>query len=370
MKRVLVSVTNDLTTDQRVDKVSQTLIKQGFEVVLIGRSLPSSIPISRSYATRRMRLFFKSGPFFYGEYNIRLFFLLLFSKVDVLLANDLDTLLSNYLVSKLRGVPLVYDSHELYTEVPELINRPRVQAIWKKIEGYIFPKLQSVYTVNKSIADIYSAKYEVPVEVIKNLPNDSLLLKRKERKDLGIPANRKVVILQGAGINIDRGGEELIEAISLLPEFFLVVVGSGDVIDILKQRTIELNITNRVLFQSKVPYDEMMQYTLNADLGVTLDKDTNLNYRYSLPNKIFDYLKAGIPVLSSDLPEIRLVVEEFDVGAIVSSHNPNEIALAIRSLLSDEERILRCRENAKFAAAKLNWQSQEPLLMNIFKKFV
>lgn len=370
MKRVLISVTNDLSTDQRVAKIAGTLVGLGFEVTLIGRKLSGSLPIDRPYKTKRMQLLFNKGPLFYAEYNLRLFFVLLFSRVDVLLANDLDTLLANFLASKLKSVALVYDSHEYYTEVPELVSRPRVQAVWKRIESFIFPKLKHVYTVNESIAQIYREMYKVPVEVIRNLPLKQQLQKTKNRAELGLPLDKRVIVLQGAGINVDRGGEELIEAMLLLPHYFLVIVGSGDVVETLKSRSSELGIEDRVLFKPKMHYIDMMQYTLNADLGVTLDKDTNLNYRYSLPNKIFDYLKAGIPVLSSNLPELRKVIENYDFGLILPAHQPEIIAQSIKEIFEVESRLLRWRENAKFAADKLNWESQEEKLAEIYRPFV
>jgi glycosyltransferase involved in cell wall biosynthesis len=370
MKRVLISVTNDLSTDQRVAKIAGSLMAMGFEVKLIGRKLPGSLALNRPYKTKRMSLLFNKGPLFYAEYNLRLFFVLLFSRADVLLANDLDTLLANFIASRIKSVELVYDSHEYYTEVPELVSRPRVQAVWKQIESFIFPRLKHVYTVNESIAEIYRAMYKVPVEVIRNLPSKQHLEKTKNREELGLPVDKKVIVLQGAGINVDRGGEELIEAMALLPNYFLVIVGSGDVIDSLKTRSRELGIEQRILFKPKMPYNEMMQYTLNADLGVTLDKDTNLNYRFSLPNKIFDYLKAGLPVLSSNLPELRKVIETYDLGLILKAHQPEVIAQTVKGIFQDETRLLRWRENAKFAAAKLNWESQEEKLAEFYGPFV
>ncbi len=140
MKRIIVSVTNDLTTDQRVAKVCDTLTKMGFSVLLIGRKLKNSENINRNYKIVRFRLLFNKGFLFYAEYNLRLFFKLLFLKKDVLLSNDLDTLLPNYLIHKIFKTKLVYDSHELFTEVPELTNRPFVQKFWLTIEKNIFTK--------------------------------------------------------------------------------------------------------------------------------------------------------------------------------------------------------------------------------------
>lgn len=370
MKRVILSVTNDLSTDQRVDKVARSLQKMGFQVVLIGRLLPESVPLRRDYPCHRMKLWFRKGALFYAEYNLRLFFLLMTTRADIHLANDLDTLLANYLAAKLKKRTLVYDSHEYYTEVPELKGRKHVQKFWLRIEQWIFPKLKYVYTVNQSIARIYEDLYRVPVKVVRNLPESEEIAKILCREELGLPTDKFIVILQGSGINIDRGGEELVEAMAYLPECFLVIVGSGDVIEQLKSQSKIRKLSGRILFRPKMPYDEMMQYTLNADLGVTLDKDTNLNYRYSLPNKIFDYMKAGIPVLSSNLPELRRIIEEYQIGTIVTSHNPEEIARAIERVRSNPVQCRQWSENTKFAKSVLNWQNQEEVLASIFRKFV
>ena len=145
-KKIIVSVTNDISTDQRVHKVCQSLESMGFEVILWGRKLSFSQVLYRSYTTKRMTLLFSSGPLFYLEYNFRLFLILLFSKSHLLLSNDLDTLLANFLVSKCKGIPLVYDSHELFPEVPELQNRSFVKSIWEKLEYFLLPKLEYTYT--------------------------------------------------------------------------------------------------------------------------------------------------------------------------------------------------------------------------------
>ena len=171
MKRAIVSVINDLATDQRVHRHCLCLADNDFHVQLVGRKLNSSAALDvRSYQMHRFDLPFEKGPLFYATYNIRLFFYLLFSKVDLLFSNDLDTLLPNYLVSKMKGVDLIYDSHEFFTEVPEIQDRPMVKNFWKKLESFLLPKLKLTMTVNRSIANCYHQAYGVVMKVHRNLP--------------------------------------------------------------------------------------------------------------------------------------------------------------------------------------------------------
>src|SRR6056297_1687310 len=170
-KRIIVSVTSDLVSDNRVHKVCTTLHHAGFNVLLAGRKLPQSLPLaSRSYDTRRFRLLFRKGPLFYLCFNLRLLFFLLVSKADVLLANDLDALPANFLASKVKRCPLVYDSHELFPEVPELVDRPRIKRIWEWLERKMVPGLAHAFTVRESIARYYREKYGTSFRVVRNVP--------------------------------------------------------------------------------------------------------------------------------------------------------------------------------------------------------
>jgi len=370
-KRVIVSVINDLVTDQRVKKTCQTLTNLGFEVVLIGRKLQHSLPMdSRPYPVRRMRLLFTKGPFFYACFNFRLFFFLVFHKADLLISNDLDTLFPNYLISKLKKKPLVYDSHEYFTEVPELVNRKSVQCTWERIEKWIFPKLKNIITVNDSIADLYEKKYGVRPAVVRNISAQKQVENLKSRAELGLPENSKILILQGSGINIQRGAEEMVEAMQYIDHAVLLIVGGGDVIELLKKMVAKLNLTERVIFKSKQPHNQLSNLTNLADIGLTLDKDTNINYRYSLPNKLFDYIQAGIPVIASQLIEIKKIIEKYEIGDFIPNHNPKQIADKINEVLANQELIAKWKKNVTFAASNLNWETEEQVLNKIFAQYV
>jgi glycosyltransferase involved in cell wall biosynthesis len=370
VKRVIVSVTNDLATDQRVDKVCNTMLGMGFTVTLVGRRKTDSSGLEpRPYQTHRMRLLFEKGPFFYAEYNLRLFFHLLIQRVDLLVSNDLDTLLPNYLISQIRRIPVVYDSHEYYTQTPELVNRPRVQRIWKIIERLIFPRLRDVITVNESISGIYESEYKVPVQVVRNIPKLEDYPVTETRNSLGLPGDKHIILMQGAGINIQRGAEEAVEAMQFLDGCILLIIGGGDVIKIIKEKSKALDLTGKIIFMPKMPYAKLRQYTANADIGLTIDKDTNLNYRFSLPNKLFDYIHSGLPVLASPLPEIKKIVEQYKVGSFIENHEPRHIAEKISSMLADPVKMAYYKANCIPAAQELNWQKEEIVLKEIYSKY-
>ncbi|MFT5902937.1 MAG: glycosyltransferase involved in cell wall biosynthesis, partial [Bacteroidia bacterium] len=369
LKRAIVSVINDLSTDQRVHKHCMLLSNLGYDVLLIGRQKSDSIPLDkRPYNTHRMQLPFEKGPLFYACYNLALFLNLLTRKSSLLFSNDLDTLLPNFLASRILGGKLIYDSHEFFTEVPELVSRPRVQSIWKKLEYWILPKLKNTLTVNGSIAGLYKQEYGADMLVVRNIPSAvNQSISKKSRTELGLPENKKLIILQGSGINVDRGAEESVEAMQYLENAVLLIIGSGDVIPDLKQRVIKLNLKDRVLFKDRMPYQEMMAHTNLADLGLTLDKDTNINYRFSLPNKVFDYIHAGIPVLASNLVEVKKVVEEFDFGEIAANHNPKDLARKIDEMLKSDK-VEFWKANSVKASKELSWEKETELLKSMIEK--
>ena len=367
-KKVIISVISDLVTDQRVNRAALTLHNQGMEVTLIGRSLKRSLPLEiRPYKTVRFNLWFEKGTLFYACYNIRLFLYLLFKKADIYLSNDLDTLTANFIASKLKKVRLVYDSHEYFTEVPELVSRPIIRSIWLMIERCIFPRLSDVMTVNESIAGIYKAKYRVAVKVVRNLPFRAEISEpAMNRKQWGIPEEATIFLFQGAGINVDRGAEESIDAILLVPDAVLVFVGGGDVIHQLKNKVASSGIDGKFFFIPMQPLNELNRFTRMADFGLTLDKNSNLNYKYSLPNKLFDYIQARLPVLATDLTEVRNIIEKYDVGLITSSNDPYILAEKMIDIMSDDMRLARWKKNLNLAAVELCWENEQQIFLSLF----
>jgi glycosyltransferase involved in cell wall biosynthesis len=366
--RIAFSVTNCICFDQRVLKIAGTLSSFNCDITIIGRRLgeccdTNSVP----FRTRRIRMLFTKGFLFYKFYNIRLFFYLLFHKYDILVANDLDTLLPNYLVSKLKSSPLVYDSHEYFTGVPELNGRPFVRSVWKTIEKKIFPRLKHVMTVSDSVASQYETEYGIRPAVVRNCSPASSGISAFPKKELGIDNENLLLVFQGGGINIDKGGEELIEAMAITENISLLIVGSGDVLPDLKQKVSDLRLSDRIKFFPKMPWEDLMRYTRSADAGLCIEKDTNLNYRFSLPNKLFDYISAGKPVIASGLPEVKEIIEGHDCGVIIPAVTPEEISKAIISLRDDRELLNKLEQNAVTACEILNWETESKKVIDFYK---
>ena len=369
--KVAFSVTNCICYDQRVIKIAGTVSKLGCDITIIGRRSgdccnSDSVP----FRTKRFKMIFKKGFLFYKFFNIRLFFYLLFHDYDLLVSNDLDTLLANFIVSKLKKLPLVYDSHEYFTGVPEIQNRPFVKWVWKSIEKSIFPRLKNVMTVSEPIASLYEKMYDVRPLVVRNLSKSAIDITSYSRLELDIAPTDFLVVIQGTGINIDKGAEELIEAVNILSGVTLLIVGSGDVLPQLKQQVKNLNLEYKVKFIQKVPWEILMKYTKSADIGMCIEKDTNLNYRFSLPNKLFDYIAAGIPVVVSDLPETGKIISENNCGLIIGRVTPEDISNVLSELKNNPVLLSELRKNAVLASEKLNWESESEKVKEFYNKII
>jgi glycosyltransferase involved in cell wall biosynthesis len=367
-RRVIVSVSNDLVTDQRVKKQCEELENAGYEVLLLGRVMPSSLSLERPYKVHRANLPFNNGPLFYASLNVFLFFKILFSRCDLLWANDLDTLPATWLVSVLRGKKLVYDSHEYFTEVPEIAHKPLVKGIWKFFERLCIGRASIIITVSPSIARLLQTNYSLTeVITVRNVPKAAGKMQRREKKALGLDETTFTLLLQGNGINMNRGGEELIEAMKHIENAQLLVIGNGDAIPELKRMTNELGLGEKITFLPRMPYREMMQYTAAADIGFSLDKSDNINYQYSLPNKIFDYAMAGLPMVVSSVPEVASFVEKNGIGEVIEVRS-EAIAKAVNALLKDTDRLQMYKENALGLAPNLSWESEFRPVLEKLKK--
>lgn len=361
--RFVISVTNDLTIDQRVNRIATTLVEAGHEVLVVGRQRKASIPLlEQPYQTHRLRMFFEEGKFFYLEYAVRLFFFLLFRRFDILWSNDMDTLLPNWMAARVKGKRVIYDSHEYWTEVPELISRPGTRKVWHWLEKRLFPRADAAVTVNPSIAEIYSEIYKMDVASLRNLPWHKGEL--EQRNEIG-----KVILYQGA-LNKGRGIDLMIDALEYLPGYELWIIGYGPVGQELREHAARHAWRDRVVFKGLIAFEKLGPITQQAAIGMSLEEDLGASYHYASPNKVYDYIQAGVPVLVSDLPEMRRVVDDHGVGEVLlnSERTPEAMAARIRGMVEQESKWWDCHKACDKARDVLCWEKERQVLGEIIDK--
>lgn len=357
MKKILFAVTTDLNYDQRMQRICTSLARNGYDVLLVGRQWRVSKPLLPvPYEQHRLRCFFQKGKFFYLEYNLRLFFFLLFQKADAYGAADLDAAVPVTLKAKLAGKPFVFDAHEYFPEVPEVVVRPKIKKIWQAVEKFVVPKSALRYTVTASLAQIFEKNYGYSFGVVRNIS----VLKPY------VPTEKpvKYLLYQGA-VNAGRGLELLLEVMPEI-EAELWICGQGEVLELLQNRAAELGITHKVKFLGYVLPADLEIITRNAYIGINLLENLGLSYYYSLSNKFFDYLHAGIPQVVINFPEYEILNQEFEVGLTIPLET-EPLKAALNSLLNDEKRYAELVKNCLVAREVWNWQEEEKKLISLYE---
>lgn len=362
-KRILFSVTNDLSYDQRMIRICTTLSTVGYQVKLIGRQLPHSLPLSpQPFEQKRLYCFFQKGKFFYLEYNLRLFLYLLFHKADIICAIDLDTILPVLYTCKLKKKVPVYDAHEYFTEVPEVIRRPRIQAIWQRVARLAIPQFHYCYTVGPALAQILQEQYGPVFSIIRNVPVPM------ETIATPVPTEPFIILYQGV-LNEGRGLEVAIEAMQDIPHAQLWLAGEGELSLQLRKQVQMAHLEDKVKFLGYLSPAALKEVTVQASLGLNLLENSGLSYYYSLANKAFDYIQSGLPSLQMDFPEYRHLQEKYGVFHLLKELNAKDVAASINNLRPGMPYYNILRENCLQARKMLHWEEEKKILIQFYEQF-
>lgn len=361
-RKLIFSVTNNLTYDQRMIRICTTLASAGYDVTLIGRKMPSSLPLKpMPYRQFRIRCIFNRGFIFYAEFNIKLFFFLLYKKADLLCAIDLDTILPTYFASIIKNVPRVYDAHELFCEMKEVISRPRVHRFWKSVEKFSVPRYKHGYTVSRQISAELTQLYKVTYEIIRNLPVST----PSPGQPHPHPEYGHYIIYQGA-VNEGRSFETLIPAMKKV-DAYLIICGDGNFMSEAKRITAENNLSGKVIFTGWLEPEKLRLYTNNARIGVNIIERIGLNQEYSLANRFFDYIQSGVPQVCVDYPAYREINDEFYCALLINDTKPETISQGINLLMSDQDLYKELKSNCIKAREFLNWKTEEHKLLDFYQ---
>lgn len=359
-KRVTCCVTNDLLTDQRMERICSSLQRAGFQVTLVGRQRPDAghLP-EKSYRQVRLPMWFSKGKAFYLEFNLRLFIYLLFHRTDVLVAIDLDTIVPVYHASRWKKIPRVYDAHELFTELKEVVTRPAVHRFWLGIERRYLPRFPQGYTVSASIARHFKDLYGVDYALIRNMPAGG-------PDALPIPQREKHFIYQGA-VNEGRCFEWLIPAMTMV-EAPLLIYGDGNFSGACRDLIKKHGVGHKVKMMGTVTPAQLTEISKRAFAGINLVEPLGLNQRYSLANKFFDYIKAGIPQVTMDFPEYRAIQDQYPVAVLIAEPSPENIAHAMNKIWNDGVFYETTSAECARAAKELRWEKDEQVLVRFYQQ--
>lgn len=359
-RKLIISAFSNLYTDQRIEKVCRTLYENGYDIDLIGNTWNGAEEMSRPYPFSRIKLASKSLKTAYFEFNWKLYRSLKkkAGKDTILYANDLDALVPNYILARKLDIPLVFDSHEIFSEMPAIQGKMS-QKLWRFTEKSILPEITFMITASGSYAQWFRKKYGVHPVVIQNAP-------RKADFNSEIPDNNpKIVLYQGA-INPFRGIDKAILAMHHLKNVIFKIAGDGPRKEEYQQLVIREGLQDKVEFLGKLKPEDLRLVTLTADCGMSIEENGGESYFYSLPNKVLDCIQARVPLILSDMPEMQKIKKQFDVGEIIEDHRPENIAKAIRHILDKGRQ--NFQDELEKAAGALCWENEEPKLLQVFEK--
>ena len=359
MKKIVLTVTTDLVFDQRMRRICGSLSKAGYDVLLVGRKKKNSPPLNKEpFQQLRLKCIFEKGKLFYTEYNIRLFFFLLNQPSDVICGIDLDTLLPAYLVAKLRRKPIVYDAHEYFTEMEEVVSRPLVKMIWKWIERIAVPNVDAAYTVSNGYSDLFQKEYKTKFSIVRNVTVLSSEIPQKKDEPL--------VLYQGA-VNYGRGVFNVVRAMENI-DGKLMICGMGDIFDELQILSKSLGLESKITFAGYIQPAELLQYTRRAKVGLTIFEADGLSNKYSLANRFFDYFHSGVPQIAMSYPDYKEFNSHYEVASLIDNLDPFTLSSSINRLLKDDVYYSKIFENTLLARQEVNWQNEEKVLLGVYQK--
>lgn len=358
-KKIVLTVINDLNYDQRMIRICTSLAGAGYDVTLVGREHKGSKPLQdKAFRQARLPVGPQDGKLMYLIFWIKLFFYLLTQKADAICAIDLDTILPVYLASVLKRTKRVYDAHELFTELQEVVTRPREKKIWDRIEKFAVPRFPVGYTIGASYAGVFKDRYGVDYAIVRN----ATIL-----RPLSIPEKKEKYILYQGAVNVGRCFEFLIPAMQYV-DAPLIICGAGNFYEQAVALSRQYGLEHKITFHGYIPPEQLREYTLKAWAGITLFEAVGPSNRLSMANRFFDYMHSGVPQLCMAYPEYEKVNAEFEIAALIDQPSPETIAAALNRLLQDESYHHRLEQNALKAREKYCWQEEEKTLLGVYRK--
>lgn len=362
-KKICIAFLGNPYHDSRVTNLHDSLVEDGYDVHVISFNWFSEKNINeKKYLIHELSR--KQGSLvFYLNFLIKLFLSLYKIKADLYFAEDIYTLPFVTFWGKIRRAKIFYNSREIYAFIGGLRNRPILQKFITAVEKYFIKKVDLVLTTGEMDTKFIKKFYLINnVITIRNIPLYQLPAYNYDfRKKYKIPKEKKILLYQGILID-GRGIAIIIKAMQKINDAVFILLGDGSEKGKYINLAKELNVTDKIFFVGSVPQDELINYTSSADIGLALIENISISYYHALPNKLFEYIMAKVPVVSSNLPQMKNIVEKYKVGKVVNVDDENEVLQTIQNMIDNELQLIEFKKNCEVAAKELNWQNEYKVL--------
>jgi glycosyltransferase involved in cell wall biosynthesis len=359
---------NQIEFERRIHNQIETAINLGYKVLSVALGKPGDKHYEKKdgfLVKRIITRFHKKGPIKFISFNIKLFFYILFRPVQIIHCHDLWVLPSASFAALLKNCSLVYDAHEYYGGLNIFNNRPVRKNIWMILEWISIPLVDALVTVSEPLGEFYRKRYPKlhRVEIIKNVPKYEKL-ERSEKFRSSVFTH--TIIFHGH-FKPGRGLEKLVKAMVNLPGVRLILVGGGELKNTLHALVNDLQLKN-IEFVDYINQNQLISHAAKADMGIVMFEPTSQNYSYALPNKFFEYIMAGLPVLTSNIETLKYYIDKYELGRTVDPGNVKEISNIINIMLSDNSNLQKWKSNCLQLARECNWENESKILENLYNE--
>lgn len=375
-KNIVHILMTDYSIDSRVRNETVSLSTDGYNVTvycLISKNI-SNDEIRENVFIKRFGVIGNKIFTFLTSYLL-MFIYSLNKQIDSVHAHDVNALPIAYLISLVKRVPLIYDSHELWSQSHHSISSKFVLSTVAYMEHFFAKRAKSIITVSDSIKNYLEQYFDVNnVTVVRNIPsythvgNYNLF-----REEFNISDNTKICLYQGL-ISESRGVGLIVEAALSICKvnnnvvfFFL---GDGPYLEELKKLVVSNSLSDKIKILGKIDQNELLKYTMSADIGIHAISNTCLNHNYCLPNKVFEYIHSGVVLLVTDLVELKTFVQENEIGLTFMDNNVKSLEMSLIKLLNDEELFNKFKINSIELSKKLTWDNEYQKLREIYLKIL
>ncbi len=370
MNKITIGFLGNLNYDTRTFNFFKALNENGIEVNFIGFDwLTEGF---KGFNNDKIMIFKltkgKISLLFYFKFFVIQLKYSLRSKADIYLASDFFSLPALFITAKLHHKKIIYDSRELFTELPFHEKKPIVRKIIKIFERYLIKRVNAVFTTGEMDSDYLKKLYSINnIYLQRNLPvkNNSLLPVNLYDK-FSIPSESIIILYQGIIVR-GRGLEFYFNELTKMNDLYLIALGGGEHLDYYKSLSEEMGISRQVIFAGKIQQSEILNYTSEAFAGLSIINNIGINNYYALPNKLFEYLMAGIPVIVNDLPQMKKIVDEYKVGAVIDEKIENSLIEILLQWKSNKSLYNELKQNCKSASEELNWENEFDKIRHLFQ---